>query len=125
MNKLMKKFKKYDLVKFNYQMPKNSPFTILFASSPKDPERFIERGVYLMLDVAKEIKEEVFFDFSWAAEGPYLGSYLKIKDLIIKNLYKWEKLDKFKARQKMTAYLARKGFGWDIIRKVVEANLID
>ena len=37
-----------------------------------------------MLDVAKEIKEEAFFDFSWAAEGPYIDSYLKIKDLIIK-----------------------------------------
>ena len=73
-----------DLVKFNHQTPKDGPFTILFASSPKDPEMFIKRGVNLMLDVAKEIKKEALFDFSWAAEGPYLDSYLKVKNLIVK-----------------------------------------
>ena len=68
--------------------------------------------------ISKNIIEDVL-------EGTEVDEEKIAKDLIIKNLYKWEKLDKFKARQKMTAYLARKGFGWDIIRKVVEANLID
>ena len=52
-----------DLLKFNHQTPKNSPFTILFASSPKDPGMFIKRGVYLMLDVLKRLKKKRFLIF--------------------------------------------------------------
>lgn len=88
-----------DLNKFYYQKPKEyqnkrnqkskyqgSKFTILFASSPKDPNRFRKRGVYLMLEAAKEMKNNnIKFDFSWMTSGPYLDSYLKIKNLIDKN----------------------------------------
>ncbi len=73
-----------DLVKFKHQIPKDPKFTILFASSPKDPEMFIKRGIYLMLDAAEKIKDEAIFDFSWTAEGSYIDSYLKVKDLIVK-----------------------------------------
>lgn len=34
--------------------------------------------------------------------------------------YRWEKLDEIKARRKMSAFLARKGFGWGIIKNVVD-----
>lgn len=42
------------------------------------------------------------------------------KELLEKKKYKWEKLDKLKKRQKMTEYLARHGFGWNVIKNVIE-----
>jgi len=41
------------------------------------------------------------------------------KELLRKKKYRWEKLDKFEAKKKMTGFLARKGFGWNIIKKVI------
>lgn len=42
------------------------------------------------------------------------------RELLKKKKYRWEKLDKSKAREKMTGFLARKGFGWEIIKKVIK-----
>jgi regulatory protein len=42
------------------------------------------------------------------------------KKLIEKNQYKWERYDKRTARKKMGEYLARKGFAWEIIKKVIK-----
>lgn len=44
-------------------------------------------------------------------------------DLLKKREYKWEKLDKFTKRKKMSEYLARKGFDWGVIKIVVNDNL--
>ena len=41
------------------------------------------------------------------------------KDLLKKYQYKWEKLPKSEKKKKMSSYLARKGFGWEIIKQVV------
>lgn len=41
------------------------------------------------------------------------------KELVEKKMYKWEKFDKQTKRKKMSEFLARQGFGWDVIRKVV------
>jgi regulatory protein len=41
------------------------------------------------------------------------------KRLYKKNMYKWERLPEFERKQKASSYLARKGFGWDVIKKVV------
>ena len=41
------------------------------------------------------------------------------KDLLKKYRYKWEKLPKNEKKKKMSSYLARKGFGWEIIKQVV------
>ena len=41
------------------------------------------------------------------------------KELYEKNKYKWEKLPEYERKQKAYAYLARKGFSWDVIKKVV------
>ncbi|OGM22499.1 hypothetical protein A2863_02960 [Candidatus Woesebacteria bacterium RIFCSPHIGHO2_01_FULL_38_9b] len=46
------------------------------------------------------------------------------KKLMEKNKYKWERLDNYSARKKMFEYLARRGFDWDIVRKVV-GEIID
>ena len=41
------------------------------------------------------------------------------KKLIEKNMYKWSKLPKRIANQKMNLFLARKGFRWDAIKKTL------
>ena len=40
------------------------------------------------------------------------------RDLIDKKAYKWKNLPAWKARQKMSQYLAGKGFSWDVVEKV-------
>lgn len=40
------------------------------------------------------------------------------KELVERKKYKWEKLDGFEKRKKISAYLARKGFNWEVIKKV-------
>lgn len=40
------------------------------------------------------------------------------KNLLKKYQYKWEKLPKSEKKKKMSDYLARKGFGWEIIKQV-------
>ena len=42
------------------------------------------------------------------------------RELLKKKKYRWERLDKSKAREKMTGFLARKGFDWDVIKKVIK-----
>lgn len=42
------------------------------------------------------------------------------KKLLERRKYKWEKLDKLEARKKKSDFLARKGFGWEIIKQLVE-----
>lgn len=41
------------------------------------------------------------------------------KELLVKKKYKWEKLPKLEARKKMGEFLGRKGFGWEVIKKVL------
>lgn len=41
------------------------------------------------------------------------------RELLEKKKYKWDKLDKSVKKQKMSQYLAGKGFSWDIIKNVV------
>jgi len=41
------------------------------------------------------------------------------KELLDKKMYKWKNLESRIARQKMSQYLAGKGFGWDVVEKVV------
>ena len=44
------------------------------------------------------------------------------RELIEKKAYKWKGLEPRLARQKMSQYLAGKGFGWDVIEKVVRID---
>jgi regulatory protein len=41
------------------------------------------------------------------------------KKLLEKNEYRWEKFDTPTAKRKKSEYLARKGFGWDVIKKLI------
>src|SRR4030042_45018 len=40
------------------------------------------------------------------------------RDLLGKKLYRWKALTDLEKKRKMGEFLARKGFGWDIIKKV-------
>ncbi|MFV1916948.1 MAG: RecX family transcriptional regulator [Patescibacteria group bacterium] len=42
------------------------------------------------------------------------------KGLLEKKKYRWEKLPKLEARKKMSEFLGRKGFGWEVIKKVTK-----
>jgi regulatory protein len=42
------------------------------------------------------------------------------KELLEKRKYRWERLDKLEARKKKSDFLARKGFGWEIIKQLVK-----
>lgn len=42
------------------------------------------------------------------------------KELLQKKMYRWKNLPKREARQKMGQFLARKGFDWEIISRVVD-----
>jgi regulatory protein len=42
------------------------------------------------------------------------------RELIERKVYKWKGLEPRIARQKMSQYLVEKGFGWDVIRKIVK-----
>ncbi len=41
-------------------------------------------------------------------------------NLLKKKSYKWKNLTKFEARKKMSEFLARKGFNWEIIKKATK-----
>ena len=49
---------------------------------------------------------------------------LKIaKELITKKEYKWKRYDEDTRKQKMSQYLAGKGFSWDIVKSVIDIGL--
>jgi len=45
------------------------------------------------------------------------------RELLEKKAYKWKNLGPREARQKMSQYLAGKGFGWDVIEKVISSEI--
>jgi len=45
------------------------------------------------------------------------------KDLLEKRAYKWKNLEGFELKQKMSQYLAQKGFTWEIVEKVVKLSV--
>lgn len=63
----------------------------------------------------KGIPKEIISD---VLEKIKIDEVVIAKNMLKKNMCKWKKLDKYKTRQKKSAYLARKGFGWEIIKKV-------
>ena len=42
------------------------------------------------------------------------------KALLEKKRYRWDKLPRLKARKKVSEFLGRKGFGWEIINRVIK-----
>lgn len=63
--------------------------------------------------IKKEIIEEVFGEIELDEESI-------ARQILQKKKYRWEKLDKYEARRKMAEFLARKGFAWEVIEKVLK-----
>jgi regulatory protein len=42
------------------------------------------------------------------------------KELLEKKLYRWKNLDRLKAQKKMSDFLARKGFEWEVIKNAID-----
>ena len=68
-----------------------------------------EKGI--SKDIAAEILENTKIDELTIA-----------KELINKKMYRWNKLDEKDRKHKIAQYLASKGYGWEIIKKVVDIN---
>ncbi len=66
--------------------------------------------------IAKEIIDEVLGE-EVVDEEKMAG------ELLEKKAYKWKNLPAREARQKMSQYLAGKGFSWDVIQKVVDISV--
>lgn len=47
------------------------------------------------------------------------------KELLDRKIYKWKNLEPRIAKQKMSQYLGGKGFGWDVVEKVVKIAMGD
>lgn len=45
-----------------------------------------------------------------------------VKELISKKEYKWKRYEESERKQKITQYLAGKGFSWDVISQVIDIN---
>jgi regulatory protein len=65
--------------------------------------------------VGKEIIDEVLSETEVDEEK-------MAKELLAKREYKWKNLEPRVAKQKMSQYLAGKGFGWDVIERVLRIS---
>jgi len=66
--------------------------------------------------IGKEIIDEVFSE-------TVIDEEKMAKELLAKKIYKWKNLEPREAKQKISQYLAGKGFSWDVIEKVVDSQL--
>jgi regulatory protein len=64
----------------------------------------------------KGIKKEIIED---VLESTEVDEVKIAKDLLEKKKYKWEKLSSLEAKRKMTEYLVRKGFSWEVIKQAI------
>lgn len=67
----------------------------------------------------KGIKKEIINQV--LADSP-IDEEKMAKELLAKNAYKWERLPNLKAKQKMSEFLLRKGFSWEIVKKIVRID---
>jgi regulatory protein len=74
------------------------------------PERVLKQELKIK-GIEREIIEKVLSEVG-------VDEVKIAKDLIKKNSYRWEKYERFEKKRKMQEYLARKGFGWDVVKEV-------
>lgn len=53
-----------------------------------------------------------------------ISEFDKAKDLVLRKIKRYEKLDRNKQYEKMSRFLASKGFDWDTIKEVIDQVLI-
>jgi len=63
--------------------------------------------------ISKDIMDDVFSRLD-------IDEEVQIRKLLEKNKYKWDKLNGFEKRKKIWAYFNRRGFSWEVIRKVIK-----
>lgn len=84
------------------------------AFRPK-PKRVLE-GELRMKGIQKEVIDKVLGE-------EVVDEEKMAKDLLEKKMYKWKNLEGYELRQKMSQYLIQKGFGWEIVEKVVKLSV--
>jgi regulatory protein len=67
----------------------------------------------------KGIKKEIINQV--LADSP-IDEEKMAKELLVKNAYKWERTPNLKAKQKMSEFLLRKGFSWEVVKKTVRID---
>ncbi len=95
-----------------------------------DDQKFAEWWVRQRLEFKHKSKKDITFELRQKGiNGQTIKNVLddseidevKIaKELISKKIYKWQKYEDKVRRQKISQYLARKGFNWDVINSVVD-----
>ncbi|MBL7036425.1 RecX family transcriptional regulator [Candidatus Microgenomates bacterium] len=95
-----------------------------------DDEKFAKWWVNQRLEFRKKSKKEIQFELRSKGisneviknvlDGFEIDEEQIVKDLIKQKKYKWERYEKKVREQKMKEYLMRKGFGWNIISKMVQ-----
>lgn len=96
-----------------------------------DDEKFAKWWVQQRLSFKPKSRKEITFELRGKGidkntiddvlAGSGIDDLKNAKKLLAKVGYKWQRFDDTKRRQKKAEYLARKGFGWDVI-KVVTAS---
>lgn len=82
---------------------------LTFRKKSKKEIQFELRVKGISSEIIKNVLDEVVIDEEKIA-----------KELIKQKKYKWERFEKKIREQKMKEYLMRKGFGWNIVSKVVK-----
>jgi regulatory protein len=95
-----------------------------------DDEKFASWWVKQRLEFRNKSKRELIFELrSKGIDKNTIDDVMSkydvddessAKKLILKNKHKWERYEEKDRKQKMKEYLARKGFSWEIIKKVVK-----
>ena len=80
------------------------------ASFKPKPKRILIQELRIK-GIGKEIIDEVI-------GGEVVDEEKMARELLEKKMYKWKNLTPREARQKMSQYLAGKGFSWDMVEKV-------
>lgn len=71
----------------------------------------------LQKGIDKDLIEDIF-------KSSNISEFDKAKDLAIRKIKRYEKFDRQKQYEKMSRFLASKGFDWDIVKEVIDQVLI-
>jgi regulatory protein len=69
--------------------------------------------------VAREVAEEAFAD----EESPFVGDVVQARSVGEKQVRRYRALPREEAKQKLAAFLARRGFSWDTITRCIDEIL--
>jgi len=85
------------------------------ANFKPKPKRILNQELRIK-GIGKEIIEEVLGE-------EVVDEEKMARELLDRKMYKWKNLEPHEAKQKMSQYLAGKGFKWDVIEKVISSEI--